>query len=137
MAWNFIVTSIRESDRYTSVFGQLLFTGNYTTGGDASGTVALDLGTNGVAGTTKNTAALPVFLGGQTNVRATRPALEQNVQIESGYAAVLVPNGTGPFTFKIKIIDPATKAELAAGAYPAAITGAVFNYLTMEYKKNL
>jgi hypothetical protein len=39
--------------------------------------------------------------------------------------------------FKIKQVVVSTGAELAAGAYPAAVTGAVFNYLLLKFKKNI
>lgn len=136
MSWNWIITKIDDEGEMLSAFGQLVFTGNYATGGDAGGTVNLDKGTAGVSGVSQNTAGLPVFLSGQTQLRATRPAFEQNIQIESGYNAVIVP-GSGPTNFKIKIIDPSTKAELGAGAYPAALTSAVFNYLLLKFKRNI
>jgi hypothetical protein len=137
MALSFRVTSYVEEDRYISVFGQLVFTGNYSTGGDSllntAGNVAPEILPPGLPA---NTASMPVFLNGQTAVHASRPPLVWNVAIESGYNPVLVP-GSGPFNFKVKLFDPATKAELAAGAYPAAVTAAVFNTLELRYKKNI
>jgi hypothetical protein len=126
MAVAFRVTSIIESDRFVSLFGQVLFTGNYTTGGD---TVTFDF-------VTANTANLPVFLDGQTALHASRPPMKYNIQIESGFTAVVVP-GTSATGFKFKVWDPSTKAEIAAGAYNAAITAAVFNFLEVDYKKNI
>lgn len=138
MSWNWIITKIDDEGEMLSAFGQLIFTNaqNYVGGGDPNGTVNLDKGSAGVAGVSQNTAGLPVFLSGQTALRATRPAFEINVQIESGYNAVIVP-GSGPLNFKIKILDPATKAELGAGAYPAALISAVFNYLLLKFKRNI
>src|ERR1700693_3748639 len=126
MAVAFRVTSIIESDRFVSLFGQVLFTGSYATGGD---TVTYDF-------VTPNTASLPVFLDGQTGLHASRPPMKYNIQIESGYTAVVVP-GTTSNNFKFKVWDPATKAEIGSGAYPAAITAAVFNFLEVDYKKNI
>lgn len=120
------VTNIVETDRFVAIFGQLLFTGAYVAGGESP---TFDFAT-------ANSASMPVFLNGQTGLHATRPPIKWNVQIESGYAAVLVP-GTSSQNFKIKIWDPSTKAEIAAGAYPASMLAAVFNTLEVQYKKNI
>jgi hypothetical protein len=137
MPISFRVTSYVEEDRYISVFGQLVFTGNYATGGDvllnAAGAAAPEILPPGLPA---NTASMPVFLNGQTAVHATRQPLVWNVAIESGYNPVLVP-GSGAFNFKIKLFDPSTKAELAAGAYPASVIAAVFNTLELRFKKNI
>lgn len=137
MAISLRITSIVEEDRYVSVFGQLIFTGNYVAGGDslanAAGAVAPEiLPPSGPA----NTASMPVFLNGQTAAHVTRQPFVWNVAIESGYNPVLVP-GAGSFNFKIKLFDPSTKAELAAGAYPASVIAAVFNTIELRYKKNI
>jgi len=137
MAISYRITSIVEEDRYVSVFGQLVFTGNYPTGGDslsnAAGAVAPEvLPPSGPS----NTASMPVFLNGQTAVHVSRQPFVWNVAIESGYSPVLIP-GSGSFNFKIKLWDPATKAELAAGAYPASVTGGVYNTLEVRFKKNI
>jgi len=136
MAVQFIVTKLDDEGEFLNVFGQLLFTGNYMAGGEVP-TVALDIGSAGVVGTNKNTASLPVFLTGQTAIHATRPPHEINIQSEAGtHIPVLIP-GTSALNFKIKQIVVSTGAELAAGAYPAAITGAIFNYLMLKFKKNI
>jgi hypothetical protein len=69
-------------------------------------------------------------------MHVSRQPIVWNVQIESGYNPVLVP-GSGAFNFKIKLFDPSTKAELAAGAYPASVLAAVFNTLEISFKKNV
>lgn len=134
MSWTFIVTKIDDEGEFMSVFGQLIFANNYAAGGDGAGTTVLDKGTAGVLGQTANSASMPVFLTGQTALHASRPPYEWNVAVESGYNPVLVP-GNGPLNFKLKFWDPATKAELAAGAYPASLTGAVYNTLLLRFKK--
>ena len=137
MAISLRVTSIVEEDRYLSVFGQLIFTGNYAAGGDilnnAANTQNPEILPPGGPG---NTASMPVFLNGQTGVHVSRQPFVWNVAIESGYNPVLVP-GNGPFNFKVKLFDPSTKAELAAGAYPASVIAAVFNTIELRYKKNI
>lgn len=123
----FRITNVSEANQLVTLFGQLIFTGNYVTGGESP---TFDF-------TTANTASIPVFLNGQTGLHATRPPLKWNVQIESGYVAVLVPS-TGATNFKIKIWDPgAAKAEISAGAYPASMLTAVYNTLEIQYKKNV
>lgn len=139
MAWTYIITAIEDGGEYLKTFGQILFTGTYATGGDVSGTFAFDLGTAGVNGTTHNTAGMPVWQFGQSALHATQPPFVWDLNVESGYIAVLVPAAAATATatnFGIKWLDPATKGEIAAGAYPAAITGAVYNTLELRYKKN-
>lgn len=136
MSWTWIITKIDDEGEFLKAFGQILFSGNYVTGGDGVGTVVLDKGTAGVSGVTANSAGMPVFLSGQTGLRTTRPPFSWNIQVESGYNPVLIA-GSSATNFKIKFWDPATKAELAAGGYPAALTGAVFNTLEVAYKKNI
>ena len=139
MAVTWIVTKIDDEGDFLSVFGQLLFSNtptNYPTGGDGALTVNLDRGTAGTNGVDRNTAGLPVYLKGQTKIHATLPAHEFNIQSESGTHIPVFVVGTGALNFKIKQIVTATGAELAAGAYPASVTGAVFNYLTLKFKKN-
>jgi hypothetical protein len=141
MALQFIITSYTESDRMAEVFGQLLFplAGLYPTGGD-SVNFAFDAGSAGVAGVNKNTASMPVFLQGQTGLHASRAPQRWNVQLESGIVAVLVP-GNGPTNFKIKLWDPATKAELpnntAYNGGTGNLAAVVFNTLDLQYKKNI
>lgn len=137
MSISYRITSIVEEDRYVSVFGQIIFTGNYVAGGDslsnAAAAVAPEiLPPSGPA----NTASMPVFLNGQTAIHVSRQPIVWNVAIESGYNPVLVP-GSGSFNFKIKLFDPSTKAELGAGAYPASVTGGVYNTLELRFKKNV
>jgi hypothetical protein len=125
MAWTLYLSSIVRSDTTTEAFGQLQFSGNYTTGGDAAGTVQ-------VGG---NTAGLPQYT--QTSkLHASLPAIMYNLQIDGGYMGVIVP-GTGATNFKIKLINPSTGAELASGAYPAALTSAIYHTLGLNYLSNL
>jgi hypothetical protein len=138
MAVSFRVTSVAEKGDMVTFFGQLVFTGNYVSGGDsllnAAGAVAPELFPPGLPA---NTASMPVFLFGQTAPHVTRQPFIWNIQMESGYVGIIVP-GSGSFNFKIKVWDPgAAKAELSAGAYPASVLAAVFNTLEISYKKNI
>jgi hypothetical protein len=137
MPISFRPTAVIDKGDFVAFFGQLVFTGNYPAGGDvllnAAGAAAPEIfPPSGPA----NTASMPVFLLGQTSMHVSRQPIVWNVQIESGYNPVLVP-GLGAFNFKIKLFDPATKAELAAGAYPASVLAAVFNTLEVSWKKNV
>lgn len=136
MAAQLIITTIDDEGEFLSLFGQVLFTGNYPAGGDVP-TVVLDQGTNGVSGTSRNTAGLPVFLSGQTGVHATRPPYKFNIQMEAGLYTSAIIVGTSALNFKIKQIVVSTGAELAAGAYPATLTGAVYNFIELKLKKNI
>ena len=84
-------------------------TGNYTTGGD---TVNLQAITPGL-GMADSTIGYPGTIK-ESEVSST----------PQGYGALLVPGATLA-TWKLKIYSVAG-TELAAGAYPAAITGGVF-----------
>lgn len=136
MAWTWIITKLDDEGEFLKAFGQILFSGNYVQGGDAVGTIVLDKGTAGVSGVSTNSAGIPVFLSGQTSIHATRSPFSWNIQVESGYNPVFIPGSTA-LNFKIKFWDPSTKAELGAGAYPAALTGAVFNTLEVAFKRNI
>ncbi len=125
MAWTYCINSITHSDTTSEVSGQLQFSGNYSTGGDAAG--GFQIG--------GNTAGLPQFF--QTAaLHAGQPPLAATLQLDGGYLGVFVP-GAGPSNFKLKVINPATNAELAAGAYPAALTAALYHTLRLSYLKNI
>ncbi len=124
MAWSYNISSLIPSGNTINVFGQLQFSGSYTTGGDAAG--AFNIG--------GNTAGLPQFTL-TSGVHAALPPTEYNVQLDGGYLGVVIP-GAGA-ALKIKVINPATGAELAAGAYPAALTSAVYHTMQLAYLKNL
>lgn len=127
MAWTLKASLVDDEGEFLKVFGQLVFSGNYSTGGDGSGTFDF---------TGVNTASLPVFLSGQTQLHAARGPFEYSVNLEGGFQAVVIP-GTAPGNTKIKIWVTSTGAELAAGAYPAGITGNVFHSLMFKFKKNI
>lgn len=125
MAWTLKVSAINQGDPLLEVFGQLVFSGNYTTGGDNGGT--FDASGDAGAGWTN-------FLN-ESAVHAGRPPVKGNLQFDAGYWAVLVPVAGQPLP-KIKIYS-GNGVELAAGAYPAAITGAAQHTMELDYKKNL
>lgn len=127
MAWTFNISALASERTHVRAFGQVQFSGNYTTGGDGSGTFVTTPGAN-TAGwpEANNSAGLPASL----------PPILGHLQMDGGYVGVIVPaaNTTVP---KLKVINPATGAELAAGAYPAAITGAVYHTLDLGFRTNL
>lgn len=125
MSWTLRVTKVDDEGEFLTVFGQLVLAGAYATGGDSTG--AFDF-------STPNTASLPVFQSGQTGLHASRGPFEYNVQIDAGFQAVVIP-GTTPVNTKIKFRDTTTGSELAAGAYPAGLTSALFNSVTFRFKK--
>ncbi|HXR97000.1 MAG TPA: hypothetical protein VN709_04070 [Terriglobales bacterium] len=128
MAWTFNISALPVDRSQTEAFGQVQFSGNYTTGGDAAGTFVTAAGTN--------TAGWPDYKRGASQLHASRPPVRGNFQVDGGYIGVIVPvaNSAVP---KLKLINPATGAELAAGAYPAAITSAVYHTLELDYRVNL
>ncbi len=127
MAWTFNISALPADKTQVEAFGQLQFSGNYTTGGDAAGTF------NPAAGA--NTAGWPDFKLASA-LPASLPPIRGTVQMDGGYVAVIVPVA-GSTVPKLKVINPATGNELAAGAYPAAITGAVYHTLELGYRTNL
>lgn len=125
MAWTYRISSITSNDATTEVFGQLQFSGSYTTGGDASGTFQSG----------GSTAGFPQFM--QTSaVHAGQAPLRYSMQLDGGYRGVLAP-GSGPSNFKLKLFDAATGAELSPAAYPAGVTSATLHTLSLSYAKNL
>lgn len=125
MAWTYHISSITSNDSTVEVFGQLQFSGSYTTGGDASGSFQI-----GGA-----TAGFPQFL--QTSaLHAGQAPVRYSMQLDGGYRGVLAP-GSGPSNFKLKLFDAATGAELSAAAYPAGVTSATLHALSLSYVKNV
>lgn len=127
MAWTFNISALASERTQLRAFGQVQFSGSYTTGGDGSGTFVTTPGAN--------TAGWPDFNTGG-GLPASLPPVDGTFLMDGGYVGVIVPaaNTTVP---KLKIINPATGSELAAGAYPAAITGAVYHTLNLGYRINL
>ncbi len=125
MAWNFCINAITRSDTTLEVAGQLQLSGNYAAGGDGVGSFQIG----------GNTSGFPQFF--QTSaLHAGSPPLAATVQLDGGYLGVFVP-GSGPANFKIKILNPATNAELPAGAYPAALSAALYHSLRLSYLQSL
>ena len=92
----------------TAMYCTVAFSGSYVAGGDTlnlTPSTILDPGVRGV-------------LGPNTVPRVAPGVLSENL---GGYYAQVVPGATLS-TFKLKVYSPGG-AELAAGAYPAAITG--------------
>lgn len=147
MPISYRITSIIESDRYVSVFGQIVFSGNYTTGGDSLLNVAGQVAPEALPpGTPANTGGLFVFTGGQTEVHVTRAPLEYNLQLDigtgstAGVQGALIP-GNGAFNFKIKLSNSSSGAELTnATAYSAQaprLDNTNNHTLNIRYKKNI
>ena|ERR1700688_401695 len=136
MAWKLNVSRLDDEGEFLSLFGQLVFSGVYATGGDGVGSFDF---------TGVNTALLPVFLSGQTALHATRAAFEYSINFEAGFTGVIAGNLASPGTpggMKIKIWNTTTGAELAAGAYPAGggtgnIIGNPYHSAMFKFKKNL
>lgn len=127
MAWTFNISALASERTVLRAFGQVQFSGSYTTGGDGSGSFVTSPGAN-TAGWPdyKNAAGLPASL----------PPVQGQFQMDGGYVGVIVP-AAGSTVPKLKVINPATGSELAAGAYPVAITGAVYHSLDLSYRTNL
>jgi hypothetical protein len=136
MAWKLNVSRLDDEGEFLSLFGQLVFSGVYATGGDGVGSFDF---------TGVNTALLPVFLSGQTQLHATRSAFEYSINFEAGFTGVIAGNLNTPGTptgMKLKIWNTTTGAELAAGAYPAGggtgnIIGNPYHSAMFKFKKNL
>lgn len=128
MAWTFNISALPSDHQQVEAFGQVQFSGSYSTGGDGGGTFVTTPGAN--------TAGWPDFKPGESGLHAARAPIRGNLQVDGGYIGVVVPV-PGSFIPKLKLINPATGAELASGAYPAAITSAVYHSLELDYRKNL
>ncbi|HZT73630.1 MAG TPA: hypothetical protein VE996_08285 [Terriglobales bacterium] len=127
MPWTFNLSSLTEGERDLAVFGQLSFSGSYATGGDSGSFV--------IGG---NTIGWPDWRPGASALHAALPPIAAQVALDGGYTATVAPAASGSASFKIKIVDPATHSELAAAAYPAALTGAgALHTLALRYRKNL
>jgi hypothetical protein len=129
VAWTYKVSTMygTAAGQVIQVFGQLIFSGSYATGGDAGGTFDF---------TQTNTLNMPNYL--EVNaLHATRAPLTYQVQIDAGFFGFVVyAAATSATNFKIKIVNSTTGAELGAGAYPGALTGAGLSHtLLLTYKQ--
>ncbi len=113
-----------------TLFAQLVFSGNYTTGGD---TVTLD---------TVDAPDVEIY-NERPALSVGRPPLEwrfNSVSVVSTtaggpYVFDLVP-GTKAYDFKVKVFI--NGAELAAGAYPAALTAPVPQpRVSLHFRQNI
>lgn len=120
MAVTFKVAYQWEDTKTVNVVGTLIFSGNYVVGGDTVnfGTISVD--TFGVS--IKSNVA-PLWLDIQANI-----ASFQFIGLPSG------PPYTPPPTAKVQIFNATTGLELAAGAYPAAITSALVQFSLLSQK---
>lgn len=125
MAWTFNITKAERRERTIEYFGSLTFTGNYATGGDGPGTFTWAGGVGGWPEWAPDVSALHADIAPVSGV----------IHGPAGYTASIIP-GSGPTNAKIKIYS-AVGTELAAGAYPAAITGATDATLALVYPKLL
>jgi len=125
MAWTYRISAITSHDSTTEVFGQLQFSGSYSTGGDASGAFQIGGATSGFSQLMQTSA-----------LHAGQAPVAYSMQLDDGYRGVLVP-GSGPSNFKLKLFDAATGAELSAAAYPAGVSSAAQHTLKLAYAKNL
>lgn len=117
MSLAFKVAEQYNDTRTTKVYGTLVFSGNYTTGGDT-----LNLGVLSVDN-------FPKLL------KVASPPVYFNLNGQGLYTYLYVP-GTTINNGKVKIISLATQAELAAGAYPGGVTGdtVTFEFSFTKYK---
>ncbi len=126
MSWTLTVSALTRGEQTLEAFGSLSFSGAYTTGGDAPGALAYGA----------NSAGFPQ-LRMESVVHAGQMPISGRVDLGSGYQGQFVPAaGTGILP-AIKIFVAATGAELAAGAYPAALTGGTSAQASLNYAKNV
>lgn len=128
MAWTWNINSINRENTKVEAFGQVVFSGNYTTGGDAAGTFNTANGAN--------TAGWPDSKPAGSVLHAAQAPVGGRLSSDSGYLPVVVPVAGSPVP-KIKLVNAATGTELAAGAYPAALTGSVYTTMDLRFPTNL
>ncbi len=128
MAWTWNISSLNRENTQVKAFGQVIFTGNYTAGGDAAGTFNTANGAN--------TAGWPDFKPAGSVLHAELTPVGGQVSGDTSYVGVVVPVAASPVP-KIKLVDAATGAEVAAGAYPAAVTASVYTTMELRFRTNL
>lgn len=126
MSWTLTVSALTRGEQTINAFGSLAFAGNYTSGGDAAG--ALGYGAN--------TAGFPQ-LRMESVIHAGQMPISGRVDLGNGYQGQFLPSGGAGILPALKIFVAATGAELAAGAYPAALTGASSAQASLTYAKNI
>lgn len=121
--------------RVQRLFAQLVFSGNYSTGGDS---VTYD---------TKDAPSyVPVYLETPL-IGAGKPPVSFRFVNPAQAPSFLLDliQGTQAFNFLIKVYEITvatgagglTSAELAAGAYPAALTAATDAFVELEFESNI
>lgn len=123
MSWTFRPSYTADGSGIEELFGQLVFSGNYVTGGD---TGTFDFATKSTSGYSQYRKS--------NGLRSTRPPLWSDVVIPGLYIPVLFP-GKSATDFKIAIYDTVAQAELAAAAYPAGISTNPFCTLSIAYQR--
>lgn len=129
MPWTYTISTITEDEQSLFIFGQLSFAGSYSSGGDT--------GSFGIGG---NALGLPDWRPSCSGLHAALPPIAANIHLDGGYNGVLVPAGASAGNFKIKIVDPATHAELGNAAYPSSLapsSGVAYHTMALRYRKNL
>ena len=121
--WIFRPNLIHGAD-IIEMFGQLVFTGNYTRGGDVGIFDTVTLPTAGAS-----------LYRQVSNLKAQRPPVMYDLNV-AGLYLTNIQLGVSFADFKIAIYDTVAQAELANGAYPAGLTLAQnpFNTLYLVYK---
>lgn len=126
MAWTLTVSAITRGETTMDVFGSLAFSGDYATGGDAAGSFAYGPNASGFAR----------FLA-ESVVHAGQMPVSGRVDLGNGYTGQLVPSAGAGNLPAIRIWVSSSGAELAAGAYPAALTGAANDQAELRYMKGI
>lgn len=125
MAWTFNVSQIVRREQDIEVFGTVTFSGNYTTGGDNSGTLVIG----------SNTGGWPDWRPQVSGLHASLQPISGTFHADAGYTGTIVPVAAQVLP-KLKLYS-AADTEVTAGAYPAGVTGATNHQLRLVYRKNL
>lgn len=125
MPYTLTISSITRGETTMDVFGSLGFSGSYTSGGDPDATFAYG----------PNAKPFSQFLA-ESVLHAGQPPLSGRVDLGHGYEGKWLPVA-GDVMPEIQIYVASTGAELAAGAYPAALTGATDLQGELRYLKGV
>lgn len=126
MPWTLTISALTRGETTIDVFGSLAFNGDYTAGGDEGG-FPFAYGNN-----SQPFAGLRM----ESVLHAGQAPLSGRVDLGHGYEGKWVPIA-GDVVPALKIYVSSTGAELAAGAYPAALTGATDLQGELRYAKNI
>lgn len=126
MAWTLTISALTRGETTIDVFGAVSVSGDYATGGDGGAAFAYGA----------NPSGFSQFLA-ESVLHAGQAPISGSVDLGHGYEGKFLfaqPWFTMP---ALKIYDSSTGAELAAGAYPAALTGATDLQAELRYLKNV